>query len=981
MKTRFKKIFGVKRLSILFFVLTVGSIQAQTTYYLDATGSNENSAELATNWWTGLNGTGTQQANWNTSVAVDRIYIIPSGVNASLTGSLSIDGKTSASGGNKLTTITIEGSLTIPSTFSITLTGSRSDYAITVANGATITFQATNAIQLINNADPCTFTIAAGGTLVTANVNGIFGTSNQSIGDNPTTNFVESLSTAGNYTFSSGGTTTTGLPATVNNLSLTNSTGTVTLNGSIIVNGTLSIASGSTMLMAANSLTIGTTGSFNHANGTLSFSSGLFTINGAYTHNSAGTLTVGSSGITVGSTGSFSLSSGVLNMGSNTLTCAGSITRTSGQLFFNTSAGAISFTNSSSLTLPNNLFLRYPAAFTINGAGGIVLGGKSTRLTDSLGTLTLTTGTLTLTSDTTTISSITGTAVSIVGNSSASIKFIGSSTSTFRMSQTSPGTTNVIKNLLLLGTSNITLGNAMRLAPNGLLSIPSGTTLVTGGFLTITSTSAGHGRVGTVGGTFTRSSTDSIQLYIPGGNRVFRLFGNPFNSTLALSQFMDNATEIDITGTGGSGNGFTSTSSNSASAFSYSEMNNLWTAYTSTSQTIAVGGGAHVLVRGIKGEGLTGSNYTPSASTIRLAGQFNSGNVTVNLASANKGWNLIGNPYPSNIDINLISGGNWSNVKFAIYGYDKLNQTYSTYVKNSPGSSVNNLSNIIEMGSSFMAEVNAVGAASIQFTEDIKTASSSTVGGNPIFTPGNDFKNRFKINLYGDIDDKSIKDECLLSFGNYAFSTPEFDGKYDAWDLGGALLNVSIIAYNGSKLASNEFPTIEGLISPIKLAVWSRDNGNFKLEFTEIAKIEDGKKIWLNDKFLNVIYSIQDSAYNFEITDDPKSTGSSRFELLIANNNLSTNEELKQAEITVFPNPMDGNNKELTVIFPETINGEVQACLFDLYGKKVIDFNLNKTSNKQGITLKLPQELKPQMYLLQINTSASQYKHKIIINN
>lgn len=68
MKTRLKELFGLKRLLILFSVLTVGSTKAQTTYYLDSTGTNELSAEVATNWWTGLNGTGTQQASWGTSV-------------------------------------------------------------------------------------------------------------------------------------------------------------------------------------------------------------------------------------------------------------------------------------------------------------------------------------------------------------------------------------------------------------------------------------------------------------------------------------------------------------------------------------------------------------------------------------------------------------------------------------------------------------------------------------------------------------------------------------------------------------------------------------------------------------------------------------------------------------------------------------------------------------------------------------------------
>ncbi len=969
---------------MLFLLLLEGSVYGQVTYYLDATGSNENSAELATNWWTGVNGTGTQQASWNTSVAVDRTYIIPSGVLASLTGNLNLSGKTSASGGNKTTTITILGSLTIPSSNTITLEGSRSDYALEVANGGTINFQSTNTNQwLESTASSASFTVSSGGTLITSNTNGIIGSGNHSIANGVSSSIITgTFNTAGNYTFASGGTNTVGLPATVNNLSFTNSTGTVTLNGSITVNGILSIASGSTVSLAANSLILGTAGSFNHANGTLSFTTGTFTINGAYTHTSTGTLTVGSGGITVGSAGSITLSSGVLNMGTRTLTCAGSISRTSGQLYFTPGSGNITFTNTISRTLPNNVFLQYPSAFTLNGAGGVVLGGKSTGLTDSLGALTLTSGTLTLTNDTTAISSITGTAVSIIGNASATIKFIGSSTSTLRMSQTTPGVTNLLKNILLQGTSNITLGNALRIAPNGLLNIPSGTTLVTGGFLTITSTASGHGRVGTVGGTFTRSSTDSIQLYIPGGNRLFRLFGNPFNSALTLSQFTDNATEIDITGTGGATNGFTTSSSNNASAFSYNESTNLWTAFTSATQTIAVGGGAHILVRGIKGEGLTGSNYTPSAATIRLAGQYNSGNVTVNLASANKGWNLIANPYPSNINIDNISGGNWSNVNNAIYGYDKLNQTYSSYVKGSPGSSTGNLSNIIEMGSSFMAEVTAAGSASITFTESIKTESSSTVGGNPIFTPGSDLKNRFKILLKGDIDNyTNVQDECLISIGNFNESTTDFDGRFDARDLGGALLNLSILTESNNKLASNEYPSFESINKPIKLAIWTRETGQFKLLFSEIAGFEDNKQIWLKDNFSNSLHSFLDGDYSFEITEDINSTGSNRFELLFGDLSSSIKKSTGIGDLFVYPNPINKENRDVNLVLPHSLIGHFSIELYDVHGALIHeDLNLKQINNKL-LTLKLPSSLSAPMYFLHVNTKDAKYYHKLILTN
>jgi hypothetical protein len=683
MKTKLKEIVGLKGLIILFSILSVGSTKAQTTYYLDETGTNELSAEVATNWWTGLNGTGTQQSTWGTSVANTRNYIIPSGVNASISGNLSLTGKTTV--GNATTTITINGTLTIPSSNSIVMAGSSSVYAVVIASGGSVNFESTNTNQwLESDANSATFTVSSGGTLITANTNGIIGAGNHSIANGVSSSIITgTFNTAGNYTFSSGGTTTVGLPATVNNLSLTNSTGTVALTQNTTVNGTLTISSGSTMSMANNRLIIGTSGSFNHANGTLSFTSGVFEIRGAYTHSS-GIFNISNGSVSVGANGTLALNSGVFNMLGRTIAIAGTVTRTSGSIHFTANAGTVNFTNLAARTLPSNMFLRYPENFTINGRGGITLGGNTRdSATDSLGVLTINDGTLTLTSGKTAIRSILGTR-SIIGNTTCTILFYGSSTSTLRTSQTVPGTSNAVKNLLLTGSSNVTLGIALRIAPNGLLSIPTGTSFNTAGFLTIVSNATGHGRIGTVGGTFTSSSADSIQLFIPGGTRGYRLFGNPFTSALAVSQFMNSSTEIDITGTGGSVNGFTNTTNNNPSAYSYNTSGNRWDAFTNTSQTIGIGSGAHILVRGYKGQGLNGSIYTPSAATIRLSGQFRTGNVTTSLSDSGFGWNLVGNPYPSNIDIDQISGGNWSNVNAAIYGYDKVNRTYSAYTKGSP---------------------------------------------------------------------------------------------------------------------------------------------------------------------------------------------------------------------------------------------------------------------------------------------------------
>ncbi|MFX5634086.1 hypothetical protein ABTE18_19525, partial [Acinetobacter baumannii] len=81
---------------------------------------------------------------------------------------------------------------------------------------------------------------------------------------------------------------------------------------------------------------------------------------------------------------------------------------------------------------------------------------------------------------------------------------------------------------------------------------------------------------------------------------------------------------IDITGIGGNANGFTTTATNNPSAFWYdpttgNSSNNPdpgWTAFTNANTlSWAKAQGIRLLIRGAKGEGLTGVSYTPSAAT------------------------------------------------------------------------------------------------------------------------------------------------------------------------------------------------------------------------------------------------------------------------------------------------------------------------------------------------------------------------------
>lgn len=970
MKNRLASLKKVLLLVSLFIVF-VSKISA-TTYYLKS--SSANSAHSASSWNTAQDGSGSNLSSWRTASTNDT-YIISTGVY----GIWNIIDTIGNSGtGAQSYTFIINGTLDVNNNDKIVFDGSANIVTFTI-NGTFVVDENFGSNFETHDIDYAQFIFNSESLLSSNNRNGISGATDCIFQNTP--EIILYFDDNVNYIFrnTGGNTTLRGLQDSVGTLTINTTGRTTNLESNLLIQDSLILLDG-TFACKTFALTIGVNAYCNHSAGSITFTTGSLNINGMYSHSSGGFSMTGAASVNVGSVGTLHLNSGVFNMLARTLTCEGTITRSAGFLYFTPGSGTAIFTNSTSKSIPVNTFLTYPNNFRLNGSGGIVLGGKTGTLCDSLSTITFTNGNLTITTDTTYFTGISGTGGRIVGNPNATLVAYGSNSFNFRLDQSVLGSTNALKNVILKGTSQLDLKARLRIRPTGIIQIGTGTSFISNGNLVLEADATGHASVGRVYGTFTSSAGDSLILFIPGGTRGFRLFGNPFTSALAISQFMNGTTEIDITGSGGSGNGFTSTISNEPSAYTYNTSSNIWSPFTATSQTIPVGFGAHILVRGIKGQGLDGNSYTPLAASIRLAGQLRTGNVVTSLSDAGFGWNLVANPYPSNIDINQISSGNWNNVNAAIYGYDKVNQTYSAYSKNI-GAAVNNLSNIIEMGSSFLAEVTTSGAASITFTESIKTDASSTVGGNPIFTPKAERLNQFRINLSGKVgSDSESYDECLLSFGNSSNSTPEFDAQSDAWDLGGEMLNVSIITPNNDYLAINEYPDIEEQTQAIPLNVWANRNGEYTLEYTEVSAVNENTEIWLRDKYKSVVHLLQESPYKFEINDMEESYGENRFELFTIKRSSGLNETSPKNTMTVFPNPMDISSEKVLIFIPGEGHDYVTATIYDLSGSVVYSGKKTNYQTNQTLEISLPKGLSAQTYILSCETKKGNIVQHIIFN-
>jgi hypothetical protein len=185
---------------------------------------------------------------------------------------------------------------------------------LTVASGGTLNCAGFTISE--NIASPAstlanTFTLASGGTLGIGSVDATGAITTSGADGNIQVSGTRSFSTGGNYTYNGSGAQVTGngLPATVNNLTIANTSG-VTLSGNLAINGAFGVtyASGTpalavgsdTLTLNNNAVTITVSGSpiANDANYTIVSASG-----GAVTGPTGGSLTVNGSGAPVGATG------------------------------------------------------------------------------------------------------------------------------------------------------------------------------------------------------------------------------------------------------------------------------------------------------------------------------------------------------------------------------------------------------------------------------------------------------------------------------------------------------------------------------------------------------------------------------------------------------------------------------------------------------------------------------------------------------
>ena len=501
--------------------------------------------------------------------------------------------------------------------------------------------------------------------------------------------------------------------------------------------------------------------------------------------------------------------------------------------------------------------------------------------------------------------------------------------------------------------------------------LPTNGVLVTNGGLALISTKDGTATVLEHPGSCSNyiSGDVIVQRFIAGGRRAFRFFGHPFSTSIGLDQLTD---DIDITGDGGSTNGFTNTATNNPSSFWYNTLtgngsavndNTGWIPFTHTNGSGVNSWdpleGARILIRGQKGEGLTTCAFcVPSAVTIDMKAPINQCQVTnLLLPNSNCGFNFIGNPYPSNIDLSLTTRGSNVGANFTVWDpHQGVRGAYVDY----PFA----FSYILPAYSAFFTTTTANTNNEIVFDESNKVNASPT--DNLFKTTSSTFGNNVvQLRILSNNDSLSW-DRLLLFFNPAATVDSE---RLDKQKMSNPNLDFYTVTPTNKHLSIDVRPFVDGQVIPLGLNTDSLTDFKIRVDDYDVPA---GAQVYLHDKFANVLQPMSlGYTYSFNINSNPLTQGD-RFELFVSKSS-SVEDLVNNPQISVAPNPVVD---EFTIWTNAAISNDAHLEIRNANAQIVMSRKLNQ-SEQSGIKVNA-KDWAAGVYFIVINNNGKLISEKVI---
>ncbi len=251
--------------------------------------------------------------------------------------------------------------------------------------------------------------------------------------------------------------------------------------------------------------------------------------------------------------------------------------------------------------------------------------------------------------------------------------------------------------------------------------------------------------------------------------------------------------------------------------------------------------------------------YRCNDAEIKMEGEFNSGDINLTLTytdgieiDEHKGWNLVGNPYPSAIDWDATSGWTKYNINDAIYIWDEDKQNFVTYVG---GTGVNGGTRYIPPMQGFFVKVSSPGTGILNMTNEVRILNVATK-----LKAASGYANELKFELSG----SEYSDETVVRFKPGAKTS--FDLNLDAekkFSPNSAVPQIYSLGEEKCPLTVNTLPENDEY-QTITLYQNIPVEGEYTIRIEGIAGFDYSKTIYLEDLVLDSIIDLTETReYNY----------------------------------------------------------------------------------------------------------------------
>ena len=400
--------------------------------------------------------------------------------------------------------------------------------------------------------------------------------------------------------------------------------------------------------------------------------------------------------------------------------------------------------------------------------------------------------------------------------------------------------------------------------------------------------------------------------------------------------------------------------------------------YFSPASSLNVGEGYIVFPQAVSDVGDVNFEHTYTQGTL------NSGTIdfplVYNGSTTANNFNLMGNPYPSAIDVTALLDQNVA-INEVYYWEHITTPNDSIPGFNTANFSMDDVSIRNELGGIASANGGTIPGPFMASGQGFGILADNDVAGTPL-TFNNSMRvtdnngtvrsNELDINrLWLRLDSETFSLQNINLIGFTPEATIDFDDGFDSERLA---TTISLF----STLDSGEYLSIQGreaFDSSMEIdlgfatSIAESEQYTISIDQLEGADLEN-VGVYLIDNELGTITNLKENAYSFTATE---SMQSSRFTLVFEDRLLSTNtSEGLNTQIQLFPNPSNGIIT-LSYLGAETFTN---AVVMDLNGKHVKEINLSNFNESLAIDLSA---FSKGMYFIQISTQSTITTKKIIL--